>query len=38
MSIFDMDSLSNLFVRPTRQVYKKSDLGNHYILTQVEIN
>ncbi len=33
-----MDSLSNLFVRSTRQIYKKSDLGHHYILNQVEIN
>jgi hypothetical protein len=27
MSLFDFDNLSNLFVRPTRQVYKNSDLG-----------
>jgi hypothetical protein len=27
MNIFNLDSLCNMFVRPTRQTYKKSDLG-----------
>jgi hypothetical protein len=30
MNIFNLDSLCNMFVRPTRQTYKKSDLGMDY--------